>query len=78
MPEIADCPVCGYPLKTQVEGENLVCSYCNSNLISEGVTIPTGMFWGLLAFSAGVLLGPALLGSTESGRRWLTEHSKIK
>jgi len=78
MNEIADCPVCGYPIITTNTGESLVCANCHANLIAEGITIPTGLFWGLVAFGAGILLGPALLGSTESGRSWLAEHSKFK
>lgn len=75
---IANCPICGYPAEVQSEGQSLVCAYCNSPLIAQGVTIPSGLFWGMLAFTAGVFFGPVLLGSTKSGQRWLTEHAKFK
>ena len=74
---IMDCPICGYPAEVS-EGEEFVCSYCDSPLIAEGVTIPTGLFWGLAAFVAGVFFGPVILGSSKSGQQWLTEHAKFK
>lgn len=73
----ASCPVCGYPINVQSEGQNVICAYCNSNLIAQEVTIPSGFFWGMVAFAAGVFLGPVLLGSTKSGQRWLTAHAKF-
>lgn len=67
------CPVCGYPLTTPIsEGENAVCAYCGTNLISqEGVTIPTPLFVGLIAFGLGMFLGPAIIASSTEGQRWL-------
>jgi len=74
----ASCPICGYPIKVQSEGQEVICAYCNSNLIAQEVSIPSGLFWGMVAFAAGVFLGPVLLGSTKSGQRWLAEHAKFK
>lgn len=76
MNQIADCPVCGYPTEVPGEGQETICAYCNSPLIAQGITIPSGLFWGALAFAAGVFFGPVLLSSTKSGQRWLMEHAK--
>lgn len=72
----APCPICGYPVQVG-EGQNVICAYCNSNLIAQEVTIPSGLFWASVAFAAGVFLAPVILGSTKSGQRWLTEHAKF-
>jgi len=74
----ASCPVCSYPIQIQNEGQNVICSYCKSSLIAQEVSIPSGIFWGTMAFVAGVFLGPVLLGSTKSGQRWLTERAKFR
>lgn len=74
---IADCPVCGFPVKENpVGGEALICANCGANLIADDVTIPSGLFWSIITFGLGVLLGPVLLSSTKTGQRWLIEHAK--
>jgi len=74
---ILSCPVCSYPVEVQSEGQTAVCAYCNETLISqEGITIPTGFFWGCVAFVAGMFLGPALVASSERGREWLQRQAK--
>lgn len=74
---IADCPVCGFPVKENpVEGEALICANCGVNLIADGITIPTGFFWGCVAFIAGIFLGPSIVASSERGRAWLKSQAK--
>ena len=77
---ITDCPACGYPIKAQYEGQTTVCANCGEKLevISQGITIPTTLFWSLIAFGAGVILGPALISSTAGGRKWLEEKARIR
>jgi DNA-directed RNA polymerase subunit RPC12/RpoP len=71
---IADCPSCGYPIGVSHEGQTVVCANCGSKVqaaISEGVTIPTPLFVGIVAFGFGVLLGPSLIATTSAGQKWL-------
>ena len=74
----ASCPVCGYPIKVQSEGQNVICAYCGEKLeaISQGVTISTPLLVGILAFAFGVLVGPALIASTSEGRAWLEKKAR--
>lgn len=78
MTTLTKCPICGYPIQAHVVGETTACSYCGEHLISQGVTIPTSIFVGALFFGLGMLLGPALVATTDSGKRWLVKQaSKI-
>ena len=72
------CATCGYPLAGQV-GQRLSCPHCNgiSQVIS-GVTIPGWMLTGGIAFALGVIFGPALIASTDSGARWLEKKAREK
>lgn len=73
------CPTCGYPQAIpEYEGQTEVCAYCGTQLeaISQGVTIPTPVFVGVLSFFAGVLLGPALIATTAGGRGWLERQAR--
>lgn len=76
METLTKCPVCGYPIQASVEGEAAVCAYCGEQLIAQGVTIPTPLFVGLIAFGLGVLLGPALIATTSEGRGWLEKQAR--
>jgi len=76
---VASCPACGYPVAANFEGETAVCANCGEKMeatISQGVTIPTPVFIGVLAFAAGILIGPALLASTQTGQAWLMRQAK--
>ena len=76
---IASCPECGFPISAEYEGQNAVCANCQAELTAikqEGVTIPTPLFAGLLGFGLGVLLGPALIASTDEGRKWLERQGR--
>ncbi len=78
MTTLTKCAECGYPIEVSAAGETAVCAYCGLHLeatVTQGVNIPTPLFVGLLAFSLGVLLGPALLTSTDEGRRWLQKQA---
>ena len=74
---IAKCPVCGYPLKTDVEGPT-VCAYCQEPLeitrrISEG---GVGFFPFFLGLALGVFLGPSLISISKGGRVWLEKTAR--
>lgn len=75
---LSKCPVCGYPLNAEYKGQTAVCAYCGSNLIAQGVTIPTPLFVGVVCFGLGMLLGPALIASTAGGRDWLERQARAK
>ena len=74
---IGKCAVCGYPIQAY-EGQTTVCAYCGEKLeaISQGITIPTPLFVGLVACGFGVLLGPAIIASTSGGREWLEKQAR--
>ena len=73
---LSKCPTCGYPIKTTYDGEETQCAYCGEYLITQGITVPTPLFWSLVAFGIGVLVGPALISTTAGGRRWLEDQAK--
>lgn len=76
MSTLTKCPICGYPIQASVEGETTVCAYCGESLIAQGITIPTPLFVGVVAFGLGVLLGPALIATTAEGRSWLEKQAR--
>ena len=76
---LSKCSTCGYPIQAEYEGQTAVCAYCGEKLeatISQGITISTPVFVGVLAFAAGMLLGPALIASTSGGRDWLEKQAR--
>ena len=75
---LTKCSECGYPIQADAEGEIAICAYCGEELqaITQGVTIPTPLFVGLLGFGLGMLLGPALVASTDEGRKWLEKQAR--
>lgn len=75
---ISKCDVCGYPLAAEFEGQTATCPMCSAinEAISQGITIPTPLFIGIVAFLGGVLLGPALIASTSGGRDWLEKQAR--
>lgn len=65
---------CGYPLTAQYNGQKVSCPYChsvNEATISQGINVPTWLMAGGIGLLIGIILGPALLASTEEGSRWL-------
>lgn len=77
-PVIAKCPVCSYPIKAEYEGQTTVCAYCGEKLeaVAQAVTIPTPVFVGVIAFIAGMFLGPSIIASTTEGKRWLEQQAR--
>ena len=75
---IASCAVCGYPIAAEFEGQTVTCPMCGTvnEAVSSGITIPTPLFVGIISFTLGVFLGPALIATTEEGRRWLEEQAR--
>lgn len=77
---LSKCPACGYPINAEYEGQAEVCAYCGEKLIAQeeegGVRIPATLFVGIVAFFAGVLIGPAVVASTTEGRKWLEEQAR--
>jgi hypothetical protein len=77
--ESVPCAVCHFPIQAPTYvGQQVKCPYCGSinEAISQGVTIPTPLLVGLLSFGAGVLLGPALMASTQSGAEYLAKKAR--
>jgi len=78
---ISSCPSCGYPLKIEYAGQTAVCAYCGEGIeviAQNGVTIPTPLFVGLVAFAFGMLLGPAIIATTSGGQKWLEEQARAR
>ena len=76
------CPVCHYPIREPTHvGEQVECLYCHSiseAILQEGITIPTTVFWSLITFGLGVLLGPSLIASTKGGSEWLARKARAR
>lgn len=77
---VSKCASCGYPLTTAPIGEHITCPMCSTvnESISEGVTVPTGLLWTLLGFGLGLIIGPAIISSTQEGANWLSEQARRK
>ena len=75
---LSKCPICGFPIQAEHEGQTTICAYCGANLIAQGVTIPTPLFIGLVCFGLGMFLGPAMISSTAAGRDWLERQARAK
>ncbi len=76
---IGSCPTCSYPVAASHSGESVSCPYCSTKLeatIAQGVTIPTPVLVGVIAFALGVVLGPSVIASTEGGSRWLEKKAR--
>ena len=75
---ISKCASCNYPLAAEFEGQMTTCPMCSAvnEAISQGITISTPVFVGILAFLGGVLIGPALIASTAGGREWLEKQAR--
>jgi len=81
---LASCPSCGFPVMAEAEGQTKVCAGCGEKMIAtlstlsriSQVNIPSPLFWGVLAFSAGVILGPSILASTNRGQAWLLHQAR--
>lgn len=83
MAAITDCPTCGYPLSIEQPGKTRICEYCSTKLtaqvsgpVSQTVGIPSGLVWGLLGLTIGVIFGPSIIASTEAGSNWLAKKAR--
>lgn len=76
--QMTSCPTCGYPVMAHFKGESLICANCGQKIevISQGVTIPTSIFVGVLCFVAGAIFGPAIVASTRTGQEWLVRQAR--
>lgn len=75
---ISKCSSCGYPLTAEFDGQIEACPSCQTinEAISQGVTIPTPLLVGVLAFLGGVFLGPAIIASSSEGQKWLERQAR--
>jgi len=75
---IGSCSVCGYPISASYIGEEVNCPMCSTinEAVSQGVTISTPVFVGILAFFAGMIFGPSLIATTSEGRTWLEKQAR--
>lgn len=75
---ILSCPTCSYPLAFQYDGQTAVCAYCGEKVeaVSQGVTVPTPLFAGLIGLGIGLLFGPAIIASSQTGRQWLERQAR--
>ena len=73
---IAECASCSYPIAASFQGQVEPCPMCGTinEAISQGVTIPTPLFVGLIAFGLGMFLGPSIIASSSEGQRWLEQQ----
>ena len=46
--------------------------------IAQGVTVPTWLIVGTIALALGVILGPAILSTTEAGSQCLAKAARKK
>lgn len=62
------CNVCGFPIATNgAEGSSVQCPSCGATGILKrisAVTIPDPLFFGVMGFTIGMVLGPAFLKAT--------------
>lgn len=77
---ISKCAGCGYPLAVTPLGTQVTCPNCkvtNESIAGSiaAVTVPTPIVVGLLAFAAGVIVGPALLSGIQAGTRNLERRA---
>ena len=70
---LGKCDSCGYPLSASYQGQVETCPMCSTinEAISQGVTVPTPLLVGLIAFGLGMFLGPAIVASSTEGQKWL-------
>lgn len=87
------CYQCSFPISYQEFGQRIKCPFCGATGVAEEapvysrikrngnrirVQIPDPLFWGLTGLFAGTFFGPAILGSTEAGSRWLRKQAEQK
>lgn len=77
---ISECASCGYPITAEYEGQTATCAMCGTvnEAITQGVTIPTWIFATTIGLAIGLIFGPAIIGSTDAGARWLERRAREK
>jgi hypothetical protein len=72
------CPDCHYPLEATYPGQQVRCPYCGT--ISEAITATTSttVLVGVLAFLAGVVIGPAFILGAKAGQEALERRVRSK
>ena len=70
------CAICHYPIQEPTYvGQQVKCPYCGSiNEAITQVTIPTPVFVGIIAFTVGVFVGPAILALSQAGQDYLARQ----
>lgn len=68
------CAICGYPIAASYEGESVTCPNCKTTNIAQGVTIPNWLLAGGIGLAVGIIAGPAIMASTETGQKWLEKQ----
>lgn len=69
MPTQVKCVSCGFPIATSgAEGSSVTCPSCGTSgilaRVSQAITVPGPLFFGMLGFGFGLVLGPALKKAT--------------
>lgn len=63
-------------------GEKVICSNCQTHLvmtdIGQDISVPAPIIVGLLGFVLGVIVGPALLATSDEGSKWLARQARAK
>ena len=67
---------CGYPISAGYEGELVSCPMCNTinEAIAQDVTIPTWLLMLGIGLGVGIVAGPAIMATTETGQKWLEKQ----
>ncbi len=84
MKKMSECPVCHYPATIENVGQVATCAYCGGEMqaisgdVSQGVTFPSWLVAGLAGLTLGIVLGPSIIASTESGSKWLAQKAREK
>ena len=72
---MGSCVSCGYPLTASQVGEEAICPNCSTKnvaaAITQGVTIPTWLLTLGIGLGIGIIAGPAIMATTETGQKWL-------
>ncbi|MDP2661552.1 MAG: hypothetical protein Q8R28_12565 [Dehalococcoidia bacterium] len=73
---IGSCASCGYPLTASHEGQRVSCPMCSTinQAINQGVTIPSWLLALGIGLGVGILAGPAIMATTETGSQWLEKQ----
>jgi len=63
------CPICNYPVPApSVLGQQVKCAYCGTVSQSiQDITVPNSVIVGLIAFTAGAILGPSVWSAIKGG-----------